>query len=142
MMQILQKAVIRTNKSHNFFGENIFKTITSVPATPCFCNIGPYASSAAAGDDERVPPVVHSVREAQQRQVPHEVRHARGAGAAALHRHAGDSADPENRISGSAEVPVLRQQVLAYCDLQLSFYVQIAEFARYKVLIILQPGGM
>ena len=58
-----------------------------------------------------MPPLVHPLRQAEQRQVPHEVRHAGGLGAATLHRHAGDCSDQKNWISGQAEVPILLQQV-------------------------------
>ena len=55
--------------------------------------------------------MVHPVRQAQQRQVPDEVRHAGRSRAAPVHRNAGDGPDQKNRIPGPAEVPVLCKQV-------------------------------
>ena len=58
-----------------------------------------------------MPPLVRPLREAEQRQVPDEVRHARRPRAASIHRHARDCPDQENRIRRQAQVPAFRKQV-------------------------------
>ena len=49
-------------------------------------------------------PLLCPLHQAQQRQMPHEVRHAGGVGAAALYRHAGDNTHAQARLSGAQEV--------------------------------------
>ena len=65
----------------------------------------------AFGDDERLPSLVHPLREAEQRQVSHEVRHAGRPRAAQVHRDARNSQDQENGVRRQAQVPALRKQV-------------------------------
>lgn len=61
----------------------------------------------AAGVHVPLQPVVRALREAQHRQVAHEVRHAVRAGAAALHRHARYHQDQTDWIPHQDTLPEL-----------------------------------